>query len=104
MTINSTLYSAKYDRKNRVGYVIDDDGTAYVNLDFIGDKFTTYLNASYDGIEIITIKGDLFAPRDWALTEVTKSFKGDKKALATVNAFFKTLDENREKVRSAYHA
>jgi hypothetical protein len=104
MIINSTLYSAKAGLKKRVGYVIDDDGTAYVNLDFIGPKFITYLNASYDGIEIITIKGDLFAPRDWALTEVTKSFKGDKKALATINGFFKTLDENRDVIRSAYHA
>jgi len=104
MAINSTMFSAKTGRKNKVGYVIDDDGAAYVNLDFIGPKLITHLNATYDGIEIITIKGDLFAPEKWARGELAKTFKGEKQALATVDAFFKTLDANRDVIRSADHA
>jgi hypothetical protein len=102
--INTTKFIGRLDKNKRVGFCIDDDKTTWINLDFIGPKFITYLNASFDGCEIIRIGNDLFAPEKWARDELAKTFKGEQQALATVKAFFKTLDANREKVRSVYHA
>jgi|GEM_PF-6834473 len=102
--INTTKFIGRLDKNKRVGFCIDDDKTTWINLDFIGPQFITYLNASFDGCEIIRIGNDLFAPEKWARDELAKTFKGEQQALATVNAFFESVDNHRKQLKGGSHA
>lgn len=103
-SINTTQFITPLNGKPTVGYCVDDDGTAWVNIELFGKKQLAYLNACFDGCPVVKIGKSLFVSDDWAQRELTEQFADDNKALNIINAFFSAVTQSKQKIAGGSHA
>lgn len=100
----TTQFITPLNGKPTVGYCVDDDGKAWVNIDLFGNREMTFLNASFDGCPVAKIGNSLFVGDGWAKRELVEQFAHDNKALNIINAFFLSIEQSKQQIAGVSHA
>ena len=101
--INTTQFSAPLNGKSKVGFCIDDNGTAWVNIEMISPAINL-LSAAFDGVPFTRINKDQFVCANWARIELQQAFCHDNKALQVIHKFFDVIENEKQKVLGGEHA
>lgn len=100
--ITTNIYSAS-GGKTKNGFCIDDNGTAWVNVNILANPMTI-LNAAFDGVPFTKIKSMNFVCAEWAKVELTQAFHDDEKTLNIINKFFEVIESEKKNVLGVNHA
>ena len=98
--ITTNLYSSG---KNQNGFCIDDNGTAWVNINMLNPA-VNLINAAFDGVPFTKIESISFVCAEWAKVELMQAFYDDDKTLQVIAKFFEVIEREKQKVLEAYHA
>ncbi|WP_077340030.1 hypothetical protein [Pseudocolwellia agarivorans] len=98
--ITTNLYSSG---KAKNGFCIDDNGTAWVNVNMLNPA-VSLITAAFDGVPFTNINSTPFVCAEWAKVELTQAFQNDDKTLHVINSFFNVIENERLKVMGVNHA